>query len=248
MQLAKQRAGKLGAIRRNELYDNPGTPEGRRKGGLSSFKRAKKISIPSQSPELAEFVGIVLGDGSLTEYQVKVYFNSKTDSDYAQFVKDLAAKLFDLDSTISLRSKNTLELVISSKVLVGFLEKLGLQKGNKIAHRVGVPAWILDGHDLIRACLRGLVDTDGGVYFHTHTTKGIQYRNIVLCFTSRSRPLLDAVEHMFSSVGIKAKNDLRERILVYNRSDIDSYMSIVGSHNAHLLKRFESYSGSKIFA
>lgn len=244
----KQKAGRLGAIRRNERYGNPGTAQGRRTGGLSSRGRLKKITIPLKTPELAEFIGIVLGDGSLTDYQVKIYFNARTDREYAAFVGDLAKKLFDLCSTVSLRPKNTLELVVSSTMLVDYLKKLGLQKGNKIAHTVGVPSWILEERDLVRACLRGLIDTDGGVYFHTHTTKGIRYRNMALCFTSRSRPLLDAVHSMFQEMMISAKNDLRERILVYNKRDIDLYMSSVGSHNAHVLERYRSYRGSKILA
>ncbi|MCK9595366.1 MAG: LAGLIDADG family homing endonuclease [Candidatus Omnitrophica bacterium] len=260
MKITPQAAGRLGALKRKSLYGNFGTEEGRRKGGLVSyyrfksnpelvlrkgFKLDKNIAIPDKTPSLAEFIGIILGDGSISDYQVRVYFNAKTDRPYANFVKDATLRLFNIDSKIAVRLKNTLELVISSKRLVKFLLDLGLKKGNKIAQQVDIPAWIFDKIEYSSACLRGLIDTDGGVYFHTHTTKGIKYRNMVLCFTSRSKPLLNSVDRMFSTIGIESKNDLLERIHVYNRVDIKKYMDIIGSHNQNLINRFESYKGTR---
>lgn len=75
-----KKASRLGALRRIELYGNPGTPEGRRKGGLNTQKKfrsdpriakrigfilRKKIKYPKESPALAEFIGIMLGDGGV---------------------------------------------------------------------------------------------------------------------------------------------------------------------------------------
>ena len=261
MTITAQTAGRLGAIRRNFLYGNPGTVEGRRKGGLvscfnfqanpklaakSGFKLEKKINVPDKGPLLAEFVGIVLGDGSIcTDYHVRIYFNAKTDSLYIDFVRNLVFQLFAIDSTIALRPKNALELVISSRGLVRFLLELGLIKGNKIRHEIDIPSWIFEKIEYVKACLRGLMDTDGGLYFHTHTTNGIKYRNMVLCFTSRSKPLLDSVERMFFSIGIKAKNNAIERVFVYNKSDIEKYMDIIGSHSANFIKRFKSYKSTR---
>ncbi len=256
-----QIAGRLGALKRNSIHGNPATKESRRKGGLAAysnfklnlslsfnkgFKLEKKILYPEKTPQLAEFIGILLGDGSINDYQVRIYFNAKTDTSYANFVRNMAQGLFNIDSNIALRPKNTLELVISSKALVNFLLEIGLKKGNKVKQAIDAPAWIYDSMDNLYSCLRGLMDTDGGVYFHVHNTKGIKYRNMVLCFTSHSKPLLCSVEKMFFSVGISAKNDLRERVLVYNRLDIEKYMNIVGSHNQNFLTRFESYKGPKV--
>lgn len=260
MKISPQLAGRLGAFRRNSIYGNPATEASRRKGGLSSylnftynpelaasvgFKLEKEILTPRKTPLLAEFIGIVLGDGSISDYQVRVYFNAKTDAFYASFVKDMVLRLFNIDSKIALRPKNTIELTISSRALVKLLLDLGLGKGSKIKQEINIPFWILNKIENARACLRGLMDTDGGVYFHTHTTKGIKYKNMALCFTSRSKPLLCSVESIFSSMGIDAKNNLIERISVYNRSDIEKYMNIVGSHNSNFIRRFESYKGTK---
>jgi len=78
-----EKAGHIGALRHNELYGNPGTMEGRRKGGANSqtlFRLnpdyAKGIGViirktirkPRPSVKLAEFIGIVLGDGGITDH------------------------------------------------------------------------------------------------------------------------------------------------------------------------------------
>ena len=141
--LNAKEAGRLGAIRRNELYGNPGTPAGRRRGGIVScsrfkrnpklaerlgFKLRKHIFRPKRSALLAEFVGIVLGDGTMNEHQVRIYSSSKTDVNYAYFIKKIIEDLFKITSTIALRRKNTLETAITSKNLVGFLVAHGLKK------------------------------------------------------------------------------------------------------------------------
>ena len=256
-----KRAARLGAIRRNELYGSPGTPEGRRKGGLttclkfknnptlakkSGFIIRKQIFTPTKTPLLAEFIGIVLGDGGVTDYQVKISTNSKTDLEHAYFIKKIIHNLFNLKASISFRRKNTVIVTCSGKNLVNFLVKCGLKKGNKVAQSVNVPPWILKNNKFLKSCLRGLVDTDGGIYFHTHTTKGIKYRHIGLCFTNHSRPLLDSVHNIFLQLGIKAKNDGRRHIFVYDRKELNKYMILVGSHNKKHIRRFKSYKNSLV--
>ncbi len=100
-------AARLGALRRMELYGNLGTPEGRRKGGFKAcskykispqrFKETgfigpKNIDYPSESVPLSEAVGIILGDGSLTKYQLRISLNSKTENEYAGFILELFKK------------------------------------------------------------------------------------------------------------------------------------------------------------
>ncbi|HID64470.1 MAG TPA: hypothetical protein EYP49_17265 [Anaerolineae bacterium] len=85
----RRRASRKGARTCYELYGNPGTPEGRRKGGqrglgelrrrvkahpelYPNFKSKKEILTPEKSPMLAELVGILLGDGEIADLQDEV--------------------------------------------------------------------------------------------------------------------------------------------------------------------------------
>ena len=247
---------RLGAIRRNELYGSPGTFEGRRKGGLISsykfrtnseiaakqgLKSRKQVAYPGKSSLLAEFIGIVLGDGSVTKYQVRISTNSKTDSAYAHFIKKIIKVLFKTTASIVTRKKNATDVIISSRNIVTFLVNCGLKEGNKIKQGVDVPPWVFKDKKLIKGCLRGLIDTDGGLYFHNHTIKNIRYKNLGLCFTSHSKLLLDSAYRMFLGLGIAAKNDTKRHVSVYDYEEINKYMLRVGSHNPKHIRKFRSY-------
>src|SRR4030042_5399414 len=60
-----------------------------------NLNNQNQVSIPSKySIDVAEFFGILLGDGSVTKYYSKVYLNAKADINYVPFVKRLAHRLF----------------------------------------------------------------------------------------------------------------------------------------------------------
>jgi len=44
--------------------------------------------------------------------------------------------------------------------LVEYLNSKGLSLGNKVLLQVGVPEWIWTKEEYIKACIRGLVDTE----------------------------------------------------------------------------------------
>ncbi|MBU0759252.1 MAG: hypothetical protein KKA34_02680 [Candidatus Omnitrophica bacterium] len=250
-----------GAINRNRIYGNPGTSAGRRKGGLATvekfrlnpgyaekkgFKVRKEISYPVKSNLFVEFIGIVLGDGSINMNQVKITLNSKTDKKYAVYVRKIIKRLFSLNPHLRETEKNTLEIVIYSRNLVDFLIKYGLKAGDKVFNQIDAPKWIFYNKGLIKACLRGLIDTDGGVYFHNHKTKGIRCRNIGLCFTNHSSPLLNSVYRMLLDLGISAKTDKKRHVSFYGVTEITKYLSKVGSSNPKHIARFKLYRESKV--
>lgn len=164
---------RLGSLRRIELYGNPGTAEGRSKGGkrtVSLFRKntllakkrgfiiRKEIIYPKHSLALAEFIGIMLGDGGLPgNHQIKVSFNVKTDSEYAFYICKLIRKLFLVNYHIHRRRKsNGADIVVSSSNLVDFLVRQGLRAGHKVKNQIDVPAWINEKLEYQKVCLRGL--------------------------------------------------------------------------------------------
>ena len=258
-----KKAGSAGAVRRNEIYGNPGTREGRARGGKTTQKKfslnpkyAKKVGFilrkeiyyPAKSSALAEFIGVVLGDGSISEHQVAISMNSKVDIQYGNFVKRLIMRLFKINPYVKIREKNTLQIITTGKNLVEFLLKCGLKKGDKVAQQVNVPKWIAKDKNFRISCLRGLMDTDGGVYFHTHFTKGIKYKHIGMCFTNKSIPLLNFVYEVLVSAGISAYNNKKSHVSIYGKEEIKKYMDLVGSKNEKNVARFYSYKSSKVFS
>lgn len=256
-----QRAARLGALRRNELYGPPGTQESRRKGGIVSalkfhnnpefakrlgFKLRKRVVCPAKSGLLAEFIGILLGDGSINRSQISIYNNNKTDRDYAHLIKRMIRDLFKIDATISVRDKNTIIVTASGKNLIHFLVACGMKEGNKMLNGADVPKWILRNKEFTRHCLRGLIDTDGGIYFHNHITKGIRYRHMGLCFTSHSKLILNSAYKMFLRFNLNCRISGGRHVYIYDRKEVDKYMQMIGSNNTKHIKRFRSYNNLKV--
>lgn len=242
-----EKGAKLGGLKHLELYGPPGTPEGRKKGGKVSQQRRRenpekyrelgciirKNFIPlKESKDLSEMIGIILGDGGITQYQVAITLGNPTDREYAKYVQNLMAKIFgELPSWYEHEKENYIDLCISGRNLVENLKQFGVEKGNKIDRQIDIPEWIWKKKEYQTSCVRGLVDTDGGVYFHKHWTKGVKYRHLGLCFTSWSKPLIESVSRILSAFGIKHTVELEGRIYIYSLDCIKKYFSDFGSHN-----------------
>src|SRR3990167_9504638 len=126
----------------------------------------KKVLLPKHSPELAEFFGIMLGDGGINnDWQATITVNALADKNYANYIVGLCVSLFGVTPAIRKRKdKQALVIALASTSVVDFLVAQGLPRGNKLAGVLQIPKWILAKSEYKRACVRGLVDTDGCLY------------------------------------------------------------------------------------
>jgi hypothetical protein len=60
----------------------------------TGFKFRKAIVKPEPSSLLAEFLGIMLGDGGVGPHQITITLNPITAADYADFVVDVIVQMF----------------------------------------------------------------------------------------------------------------------------------------------------------
>lgn len=124
----------------------------------------KKIKY---SGELAEIIGIIMGDGGLyldrlNKYQITVAFNKKEEH-YLKYVKRLFEDHFNYKFCIS-KGKDEF-LLRNNSVFVGdYLIKSGIKCGNKINNKVVVPNWISRKEEFLLRFIKGFFDTDGCVY------------------------------------------------------------------------------------
>lgn len=252
---------RIGALKRFQLYGSPATPEGRRKGGLtiqrlirmnpelalqSGIVVRKKIHDPRYSFELAEFMGIMLGDGGVTKYQLNIALNSKTDKEYLFYVKNLLEKLFLIQTSVILRKNKIAACIVASgRNLVELVQKYGLKVGDKVRQSVDIPRWILDKNEFSVACLRGLMDTDGSCYLYGHNVNKKRYYNFALCFTNASQALLKSV------YAILDRNDYHpcmtgKRVYVYGKDEIAKYFQKVGTQNSKHLQKYQRFIDCEI--
>lgn len=234
----KREDNRKGAKARFIKYGHLGTPEGRKKGGLNSIKKRialgsllKGINIPEESKDLAELMGILLGDGGLTHYCCTVYLNSETDQEFAYYVSELLYKLFGLRTTIfKHKTHKVWRVMIYSVNLVKYLESKGLFIGNKVHLQVGVPEWVISDQEYSISCIRGLVDTDGCLVFHRYKVNGKVYVYPKISFSNRSGPLLDFVFEGLTKLGMNPKK-AQYQVWLYSTTDVKRYFEIVGTRN-----------------
>lgn len=226
---------KNGGIRVNAEYRNRKWREWwEEKGRYKPHKilESEKINFPDQSVELAEFIGIMLGDGTITQYRVAVCLN-KNESLYADFVSSLIKKLFHIESKkVSSKIANSLEVVVYRKQLVDFLIKSGLFVGNKIKHGADIPNWIMKNIEFQKVCIRGLIDTDGCIFDHTYKSNNKVYVYQKIDFTSASRPLLDSAFKILINLGFSVRICKSGKALrIEDQKGVARYIKEVGSNN-----------------
>ncbi|MFA5318740.1 MAG: LAGLIDADG family homing endonuclease, partial [Candidatus Paceibacterota bacterium] len=153
--------------------------------------RRNDVLLPkTHSPELAEFFGIMLGDGSPSHFQAMVTLGTKEMS-YAKYVAKLMEKIFGVSAKISIRKNDCKDVYLGSVDLTNWLQKEGLVF-NKVKSQVGVPVWVFDRKVYMERFLRGFFDTDGSVY---QLRFGVQ-----ISFTNLSRPILDSLHKMLKKL------------------------------------------------
>jgi intein/homing endonuclease len=187
------------------------------------------VIIPTKlSPELAELIGIVVGDGHVAfrrssnrkpRYVTNISGNIK-DSEHMDHINSLFHKIFGLNlNKHIIVKKNALILQKKSKALcIFFKEIIGIPNNKR---EIAIPKCILKSSPQMKALfLRGLADTD---FCLTIKYKPNPYP--VIQGISKSNLLIDQCSQIFSELGIK--NNTRQ-------------------YNNYYAKRDKIYSGSRL--
>ncbi len=242
-------SAKKAAMKRVLLHGSPGTPEGRSKGGRISQENrrrdpekyrnlgcnvAKKFLPLKKSADLAELFGIILGDGCIRKEQIKITLNRIIDKEYSFFVSNLIrSQLGEMPSVIE--RNNVIEIHLYGTELVKRLEENGLKQGNKTLLQVKIPEWIIENDMYARRCLRGLFDTDGGLYIHRRKEK--EKNSLGWCFTNYSAPIIRDVKKILLCNGINPRGK-EKRVYLYAIPEIRKFMEKIGSSNPKNINKY----------
>ena len=194
---------------------------------------------PKKTDYLAEFMGIVLGDGGLTYGQCEISLNLNDETEYSNYVKRLICNLFNYNASICRDEKQSvLKIIVNGVNFIKLMNRYGLKIGNKIRQQVDIPDWIKRKNKLYTACMRGLFDTDGGSFTHKHWCGGHKYRHFGLTFTSASKPLLNSFSIGLEKNGIKhRKRDVN--IFIDNMKYVSRFFKIVQPNNKKHFERLQ---------
>lgn len=214
---------------------------GRAKGGLNSTKK-EELLIKKESEELAELIGIILGDGNIwvrkPYYYLTIVGDSKKDRNYLlNYVKPLFRKLFNKEMHVRMhKSNNELFIYVGSKNVIFTLRHFGLISGDKKENNIKIPSWIFKSNKYIQACIRGLIDTDGCVCPIT----GRNYPYI--WFSCNIENLRKSFDLAMKKLGIKTSNwNIRKNrtpdVYIGSKEMIKKYMQTISFKNErHLTK------------
>ncbi len=197
----------------------------------------KTIRRPPHSPLLAEFVGVMIGDGGVrSRYQVAISYNRQVEARYALWLQRVIKQLFGLESgQFVKRGTWGADIVVSSRMLVDYLREVaGLSPGNKLRNGLDVPMWVWSRRSYQVAVLRGLMDTDGGAYPHRYQVNGKWYTYPKLCFYSGSESLRRSVRKLFSQLGFHPRLAKSGKIFIDRSVDVRRFYEVIGSrHRRH---------------
>lgn len=184
-----------------------------------------------KSADTAELIGIVLGDGHIHEpkktsntiqYFLEISLNGE-ETEIKTNIQDILYRLSGLKPRLNQKEGKAQALFVSSKKLVENLKRLGLTPGNKTENQVGIPDWILAEKEFCRRCLRGLIDTDGSIYYDKREGDR-EYKRI--SFKNASENLLQDFITACSKLDIKAYKGGYRQVQV-SMKDIDPFCETV---------------------
>ncbi len=203
---------------------------------------SRKVAIPTAyTTKLAEFFGIMLGDGHVTPTQVTVTLGTK-EPEYVQHVALLVKDIFKTEPSIFLKhnriSDSKYRMVYFGSVeVVRWLLNEGLVH-NKVKSQVDVPNWIFSRRVFMEAFLRGFFDTDGSVYALRF---GIQ-----ISFTNHSMPILRALQSMLEKLEYNPSKVSGFHLYITRREEVIRFFKEVKPSNPKHVGRFQEILNKKL--
>lgn len=180
--------------------------------------------------DLAEFIGIMLGDGNIYknlekwQYQIDISLNLIDEPKYVLHVENLMEKIFQKSAKVTDQHGKAVSLRYYSKEIVEFLLELGLEAGKKTLNQVKVPRVVFLDKEYIKSCLRGLFDTDGSIAIDNA-------KDLRISFSNSSKQLVVDFYNMSLNIGIipspKIKYSKKRkswRVVIAKKDEINQFL------------------------
>lgn len=207
--------------------------------------------------EVAEFVGIMLGDGNLAIYncksgnkikkqhRIRISLDSR-NKEYIHYVSDLMKKVLDVEPRISYK-KNENAVDIGTYQIDKFLylkDKIGLITSPKW-DKMKIPEAYLR-EELIPFVLKGLFDTDGSLTVFNNN--GVTYPRIEIkiCPSPAQKQVVDILNRLDINYKIQKLDKEKIRIRISGVKELREWFNLVGSSNQLHIRKAESFLNNKL--
>lgn len=196
------------------------------------FNDVSQATIPYiKTRKLAEFFGIMLGDGCLTPSQITVTLGNK-EYKYVKYVSNLISELFNVVPKI-LKTKDGYYVIYFGSVKVVYWLLANSLVFNKVKNQVKPPDWIFEKNFRIEGFLRGVFDTDGSIYKLKY---GVQ-----IAFINRSIPLLNSIREALKTLNYHPSKISKFRVYVTKKKYVLKFIKKIGMSNPKHRQRAKEF-------
>jgi len=162
--------------------------------GLGKIPR--DYSSLEKNGNLAEYIGVVLGDGNISKFpraeRIIISANANNNGFVERYAK-LTASIFNKEPTVSkINGANCIRISLYQK---NISKRLKIPTGNRSNFEFKVPNWIFHNKTNILRFLRGLFEAEGSLSIHKAT---YTYN---FSFSNKNKSLLSAVEQELRLLG-----------------------------------------------
>jgi len=204
------------------------------------------------SKELAELVGIIMGDGNIyrkyNKYRIGFVGDIVNDKLYFDYIKSLIEKEWKKEARIFIGGRGIRIVINSKETCLMLINDLGLPFGEGKGEKVTIPKIIAKDWNLVRHTIRGIIDTDGSV-FVSKKPRIEKYPCIEISTTSPK--LAEQLKQILEERGFRV-NKIRKsmsklsklvtnRIVLNGKENLRKLVNEIGFSNPYKLERALSY-------
>ena len=193
--------------------------------------------------KLAEFIGIMLGDGYFGDTRLKITLNSVDDFEYMGYVSRLINSLFGEKAIIKFRkNEKTVDLFIFKRKVLNYLTEKGLLKSPK-RNTATIPKEFLK-FDL--AVLRGYFDTDGSVVITNNNGTIYPRLEMKVCPSPMQGQFVQILRKHKFRFGVYEIGRGEVRIQMNGKKELKKWSNLVGFSNKKHLRKAQRFLKNKI--
>lgn len=198
-------------------------------------------------PKLAEFTGIMLGDGSIgiykckagdkikIQHKIQITLDSR-EIEFIEYVKNLVEDLFGVTARLCYRESNSVDIRSLRRDVLEFLTKqVGLKLSPKWERAI-IPKQYMNNILELRV-LRGLFDTDGSVVLTNNN--GIIYPRleIKMCPSPMQKQVIDILKRRNFNLRVRGLDKNKIQINLNGKTELKKWLDLIGfSNKKHLTK------------
>ncbi len=196
------------------------------------------IAVKEITLNLCEFVGAVIGNGNLwtdkSRYRVELTGDPKSDLEYFNYLTILSTSLFNKKPYDLRVHERGLRWRLQSKDAYTLLQNLGIPTGKGKSHRVIIPNLILEkGWTFSKWTIRGIMDTDGTLFFSKKTYRNPIYPTIELRTVSEllANQITELLQHHNFRARLRGSGNEGYHVALYGQEMLKLWISEIGFSN-----------------